>query len=311
MSTSNTEKKQTSLQKIKSKYILQKILEHFPIKYKLNIIKYSKKTQDRCGININDYIDYSNKNFPFEIVILPHQNKYGRFVNINNGEENNYKIYFNNNLKPYERNFIFIYENYIKKIRILISSKITSFKYLFLDCPVLKEVLIKKMYNYTITDMSCMFAYCKNLEAVYFDSAKTENVTDMSNMFYNCFNLVHVDLSRINTTKVTFMKGMFYNCKSLRALFIDNFDISNTRNFNSMFQYCKNLDIITINGLHFKDKLGFTYKNMFYGCKPQLLDCRNEKINIIWYSYLNSDLIIQNAIWNDDCILKDRLENNK
>lgn len=309
MSTSKTEKKTNSLQKIKSKYILQQIFNHFSIKYKLFIIKYNKKTQDRCGININDYIDYSNKNFPFEIVILRHQKYSGKIVNINNGQENNYKIYFNNNPKPYERNYIFEYEKYIKKIRILIRSNITSFKYLFLDCPVLKEVLIKKMYNNNITDMSCMFAYCKNLEAIYFDSANTENVTDMSNMFYNCFNLVHVDLSRINTTKVTFMKGMFYNCISLRVLFIDNFDISNTRNFNSMFQYCKNLDIITINGLHFKNKFDFTYNNMFYGCKPQLLDCRYEKINIIWYSYLNLDLICRSAIWNDNDILRERLEN--
>ena len=95
------------LQYIKSKYILKQIFDNLQRWKALEIIKYSKNHQERLDININDYKQYSETLTPIEIEIIPKQNIYSPFINVNKLEnESYYHIYFNNNKEEIKRNYI-------------------------------------------------------------------------------------------------------------------------------------------------------------------------------------------------------------
>ena len=87
---SNQNESKGMLGKIRSKYILQKVFNNMP-KYKLlNIVKFNKEIQQKLNIDINSYKEYSE----IEIEIIPYQNNYVKFININNkNEEKYYHIY--------------------------------------------------------------------------------------------------------------------------------------------------------------------------------------------------------------------------
>ena len=75
---------------IKSNYILQKIFDNLEKKRTLEIVKNNKNIKKRIHLNINDYKEYSEKYSSIEIEIKPVNNKYAKFININEDEEKYY-----------------------------------------------------------------------------------------------------------------------------------------------------------------------------------------------------------------------------
>ena len=79
----NKKKSNSLFENINCKYILILILEVLKKNKILKIIKYNKKLQNRVDLTINDYIEYSK----IKIEIIPAPGVFGKFININNGEE--------------------------------------------------------------------------------------------------------------------------------------------------------------------------------------------------------------------------------
>ena len=86
------------LNKIKSKYILKKVIgEYLSRKECLNLVRYNKKLQKILDISIKDYIKYSN-----EIIIEltpknPLEEGEHTFINIREKSKDFFHIYFNDN----------------------------------------------------------------------------------------------------------------------------------------------------------------------------------------------------------------------
>ncbi len=75
---SNQIKLNAGLRNIKSKLVLQKILNNLEKKKLYEIIKYNKNIQNKINININNYKEYSDL---IEIEIKSVNNEYGKFIN--------------------------------------------------------------------------------------------------------------------------------------------------------------------------------------------------------------------------------------
>ena len=106
---------------IKSNYILMKIFANLAEKKELLIVKYNKKIQNRLNLNIKDYIRY------IEIEIIPCDEKYGEFININKNDKKYYHIYFNDNNKEIKNKYEIDEKDKVKKIKIIIDYQVKSF----------------------------------------------------------------------------------------------------------------------------------------------------------------------------------------
>ena len=83
-----------------------KLSNNFLKKKSLDIIKYNNNIKKRLNISIKDYKEYLEIYSPIELEIKPVNNKYGKFININNKEDEiYYHIYFNNKKKKIKRLF--------------------------------------------------------------------------------------------------------------------------------------------------------------------------------------------------------------
>ena len=154
---------QSSLEIIKSGYMLKKIFNNIIRNKSMKIIRYNKSLQKRLNININDYKNYYLEiHSPIEIEIIPFGRKFINFSNVDYHDYGYYHIYFND-MKEEIKN---IYSsNYnISKIKIIIDEQIKSFKYLFRDCTSIKSLSFKQMFRTNITDMSGMFLGCSSLK---------------------------------------------------------------------------------------------------------------------------------------------------
>ena len=142
-------------EKIKSKYILQKIFDNLNQAKSLKIIKYNKNIQNRFNLSINYYKEYSQ----IEIEIKLIGNKYCKFININNKEdEKYYHIYFNNNDKEEViKNYYLKEKDDIKNIKIIIDHQVKSLYKLFYGCEYIESIYFKKFNRSNITNMSFMF----------------------------------------------------------------------------------------------------------------------------------------------------------
>ena len=118
----NQYKYQCNINNIKSKFILKRIFEFLAKKQKMKIIKNNNNIKNKLNINIDDY----KKLYEIvEIEIIPADNKFGRFINIlNDEEEDNYHIFFNDSKKEIKRTYIHESDK-VKKIRVPWSSKIS------------------------------------------------------------------------------------------------------------------------------------------------------------------------------------------
>ena len=78
----DSSKSKNLLQKIRSKYIIQRILDNLKKKSSLEILKVNNALRTRLNLTINDYKNYSEIYSSIEIEIIPEKNKYGKFIKI-------------------------------------------------------------------------------------------------------------------------------------------------------------------------------------------------------------------------------------
>ena len=249
---------------VKSKYILKKIFDYLSKKKSLKIYNLNKKIQNRLDISIDDYIDNCCINTTRELEIINKKNKYGKFINIINKEEESYfHIYFNNSEKEIKKDNITKNDN-AKKIKVIIDYQVKSFCKLFDQCECIESISFKKFYRNNITDMSYMFNKCTSLKNINFTNFNTKNVTNMSHMFNECKSLKKLDLSNFITDKVTDMSYMFRECNSLTELKISNFNTKNVNTMNNMFSFCTSIKHIPVYDFN-TEKVEDMYE-MFYSC---------------------------------------------
>ena len=194
----NQIKSKNKLNNIKSKYILQKVFNNLKMIKLLYIIKYNKNIMERININIKDYKEWSEQYSSIEIEIKPANKKYGKFINIDKGNEIYYHIYFDNITKEINRKYINKDEE-IEMIKIIINFQIESFQGLFDNCKCIKSIDFKKFNRNNITNMSFMFYECSSLKKLNINNFITNNVTNMFSMFYECSSLKELNLSNLNT----------------------------------------------------------------------------------------------------------------
>ena len=253
------------LDKIRSPYILQNIFSIVRnFKRKLEIVRYNKNMQKRLGVDITQYKMFAT----IEIELIPAKNKYGKFININNQEENQYfHIYFNDSNEEINRNYLLENEK-IDKIIIIIDFKVTSFYELFSYCECIESISFTNFYRKNINNMSFMFYKCTSLTKINFSNYITMNVENMSCMFYECSLLKELDLSNFNTDNVTDMSNMFYQCNKLEKLDMTNFNTENVKNMKEMFFGCSALR--DINMTKFNTASVNNISQMFKNCSDAL-----------------------------------------
>ena len=183
--------------KIKSKYIMNKILAVIQKEKKLKLIKYSKHIQKKIGLSSLDYKNFA-ETIKLEIQLT--EKSYGKFINIKEEDKRYYHIYFGEikksegkkyisyNEKESERDYIAEKEK-VDAIKIKIDCKIKSFMKLFHDIKIIKKIQFSKFWNKNIKNMESMFDGCKSLKKIKFIQFNTENVTSMKLMFFECKKL--------------------------------------------------------------------------------------------------------------------------
>ena len=233
------------LHRIRSRYVLKDIFALLDTYPRLALVRYNLRLQGKLEMTLKDYQDYGQ----IEIELIPKpitQLKYGKNVFININDKNEYKIYFNAEVKHRRRTYITRADN-VKTIKVVIGKKVKSFKKLFYGCYCLLEIKFTKFMRNDIIDMSNMFGECSALTDLDISKIKTDNVIDMSYMFSGCYNLTSIDVSKFNTKRVTNMSFMFESCSSLTNLDVSNFNTNNVVDMNCMFSKCYSLPISDIN----------------------------------------------------------------
>ena len=215
---------------IKSDYFLERVFNYMHKVAKLKIIKNNKNIQKRLKININDYKEYSEIYSSIEIEIIPKKNEYGKYINIKEGDEKYYHIYFNDNKKDEIKRTYLNKDEQISKINIIIDYQIISFSYLFSNCYCIESINFKKFYRNNINDMSGMFHGCSYIKELNLSNFNTNNVNDTNEMFYKCSSLEQLNISNFNTNNIQNMSAMFYECSSLKELDVSNFNTNNGTN---------------------------------------------------------------------------------
>ena len=223
------------LEKIKSKLIVKSIFLNLKQNKVMKIIKYNKKLQKKLNLNPKEYS-------AVKIEIIPVENKYGKFFNILNKEEESlFHIYFEDKNEIIKRNYIKENEQ-VKNIKIFIYYKLKSFNGLFQNCEIIKSIKFTYFYDkYPFIDIGHLFAGCTSLIKLDISILNTENVKNMSYMFSGCSSLEEINLSNFNTANVKDLSYMFSGCSSLKELDISNFDTKNIINMSFMLNGCSSL----------------------------------------------------------------------
>jgi len=243
---SNQNDSKEMIGKIRSIYILKIVFNYITKNKLLNIVKFNKNIQQKLYIDINTYKEYSE----IAIEIIPIQNKYGNFININNkDDEKYYHIYFDDNKEEIKRTYYKGGDKF-SKINIIIEYHVNSFKELFAYCKNIKSIYFKRFYRKNIKNMSYMFFVCSSLEELNLSNFNTDNVIDMSSMFQGCSSLKELDLSNFNTKNVTNMSKMFCYCSSLKNINLSNFNTVNVNDMSAMFCYCSSLKKLKISNFN-------------------------------------------------------------
>ena len=175
----NEIKVEYKINNIKSKYILKKIFYNLNEDKSLKTIKHNKNLQSRLNINFNEYKKYSN----IEIELIPLKNEFGKFINIPNGEESYFHIYYNGNkkeTKKTKRNYLDENDRVII-IKIIILYHVKKYDELFKECKCIGSIRFKtEFYTKDINSMKGMFYGCSSLIELELSNFITDNVTDMS-----------------------------------------------------------------------------------------------------------------------------------
>ena len=158
------------LYNIKSKYIMKQIVENLHKIKILKLINYNKNIQEKLEISLNDYKDYSL----IELELMPKAQKITSnfFINYNKKDEKYFHIYFNDQTKEIHRNY-FIWNDEVKKVKIIINSKIKSFTNLFSESICIKTINFINFKNNNIKNMNRMFFNCL-VETINFNNFNTD-----------------------------------------------------------------------------------------------------------------------------------------
>ena len=175
---------------IKSNYILKKIIrDNLDKKIYLSIAKYNKKLQNKIGLNLENYKEYSNRIFnrtEMELIPYSHLKPDIKYYFIRRKENRAYyHIYFDEDKKEINRTYITNADN-VKKIYIKIDMELKSLKGLFYKCEALKEVKFTKFNREDFTDLCETFNECIYLDKLDVTKFKTSKVTKMNWMFTRC-----------------------------------------------------------------------------------------------------------------------------
>jgi len=233
----NQQKSEDKFKNIKSKFILQKIFDNLSKKNSLGLIKYNKSIQNRMDISINNFQEFLDKYSSIEIEIIPANDKFGKFINIEKGNEKYYHIYFNNNAEEIKTNKI-NEKDKVTRIIIVIDYQVKSLSSLFNTCECIKSINFKRFYRKDINNMNSMFYRCSALKELNFQNFNTNNVMNMGYMFCYCSSLKELNIFNFNTNNVTNMSYMFYGCSGLKDIDISNFNMSKVTNMRAMFTDC-------------------------------------------------------------------------
>lgn len=114
------------------------------------------------------------------------------------------------------------------------------------------------------TSLKCFFYDCPSLEALDIGEWDTSNVTSLLGIFYNCQSLESLDLSHWDTSNVASLNWTFNGCSSLKSLNIDGWDTSNVSDMWYMFSNCRSLEALDVS--HFIYSPGVNVQHMFEYC---------------------------------------------
>ena len=196
------------LKNLKSDYFIQKFFDYIQKRRILKTIRYNKSIQKRINLNINHYKEYSEKYSSIEIEIKPMVNKYVRFINIKEGDEEYYHIYYNDNKKEEIKSTSLNENDKVSKINIIIDYQVESFNELFYYCKCIESICFKKFYRNNVTNMSSMFSECSSLKELHLNNFNTNNITNMSSMFYGYSDELKL---KIKSKFKNFRGEAFYN----------------------------------------------------------------------------------------------------
>ena len=85
---------QATFSKIRSRYIMNKILNILDEKKKLKMVKYSKRIRFKMGLSYINYNDHAQTFSTIELELHLTENSYGKFINMEEGKEKYYHIFF-------------------------------------------------------------------------------------------------------------------------------------------------------------------------------------------------------------------------
>ena len=111
--------------KIKSKYIMNKILAVIQKEKKLKLIKYSKHIQKKIGLSSLDYKNFA-ETIKLEIQLT--EKSYGKFINIKEEDKRYYHIYFWKIKKSEGKNIYLMMKKKQKGITLLKKRKLMQLK---------------------------------------------------------------------------------------------------------------------------------------------------------------------------------------
>ena len=294
----NNESKQL-FNKIKSKYILQIVFNFIKKNLSLEIIKKNKQIQKRIGINLNNYKEYSEKYSTIEIEVIPVQEKYGKFINIQQGDNKYYHIYLNNDKNEIKRAYISLKDYIVSKIKIIINYQVNLIKGLFLECEYIESIYFKKFYR-NITDMSQMFYGCASLKELDLSNFYTNKVTNMSFMFKDCSSSKELNLSNFNTNYVTNMSSMFDGCLSLKELNLSNFNTNEVTNMSFMFRRCSSIKELNLSNFN-TNKVShmFSMFNECYSLKElNLSNFNTSNVTDMFFMFSYCSIELKTKIYN-------------
>ena len=272
---------------IKSNHILQRIFVNLNEYRYLQIIKYSKYIHNRLGVDEKNFKNH----LKVELEIIPLIN-YGendtKFINIENGKESYFHIYFDDSREEIKRNYLKKDEK-VAKIKVAIDYDIESFKglfekchfssikfikfnrkdiknmdYMFSRCTELRKIDLTNFKTNNVIDMSFMFNHCIRLEELNLSNFANDNLINMKYMFSGCLSLKSVNFSNFKTNNVTDMSFLFNNCTSLKELNLTDFDTSKVTKMNYMFNYCSSLKQLYI--YNFNTNNVIDMNGMFCNC---------------------------------------------
>ena len=124
---------------ITSPYVLKNIFEFDPHKTYLNLLKYNKKLQNKLKLSIDSYYKAYSQ---IEIEVIPIDDLFSeknKFINRRKEYKSSYHIFFNEEEKEIDRDYI-TKDDKVSKIKIIIDFEVTSLKELFSECCYIKEI---------------------------------------------------------------------------------------------------------------------------------------------------------------------------